>query len=69
MYGVENVQEVIDFLEGKGNLEPTTIQDTLSRKFQRFVIFPEFMTADGYVLIFFAKRYPVFCHPMTFEKH
>jgi magnesium chelatase family protein len=25
VYGVENVQEVIDFLEGKGNLEPTTI--------------------------------------------
>jgi magnesium chelatase family protein len=23
VYGVENVQEVIDFLEGKGNLEPT----------------------------------------------
>ena len=25
VYGVENVQEVIDFLEGKGNLEPITI--------------------------------------------
>jgi magnesium chelatase family protein len=25
VYGVENVQEVIDFLEGKGTLEPTTI--------------------------------------------
>jgi magnesium chelatase family protein len=28
VYGVENVQEVIDFLEGKGNLEPTTIDES-----------------------------------------
>jgi magnesium chelatase family protein len=34
VYGVENVQEVIDFLEGKGNLEPTTI-DTRA-EFYRF---------------------------------
>jgi magnesium chelatase family protein len=26
VYGVENVQEVIDFLEGKGNLEPIPLE-------------------------------------------
>jgi magnesium chelatase family protein len=26
VYGVENVQEVIDFLEGKGNLEPSILE-------------------------------------------
>jgi magnesium chelatase family protein len=40
VYGVENVQEVIDFLEGKGNLEPTTI-DTRA-EFYKDLDFPEF---------------------------
>jgi magnesium chelatase family protein len=40
VYGVENVQEVIDFLEGKGNLEPTTI-DT-GAEFYKDLDFPEF---------------------------
>jgi magnesium chelatase family protein len=43
VYGVENVQEVIDFLEGKGNLEPTTIDTRAS-----FIDldFPEFDFSD-----------------------
>jgi magnesium chelatase family protein len=41
---VENVQEVIDFLEGKGNLEPTTI-DTRA-EFYKDLDFPEFDFSD-----------------------
>jgi magnesium chelatase family protein len=44
VYGVENVQEVIDFLEGKGNLEPTTI-DTRA-EFYKDLDFPEFDFSD-----------------------
>jgi magnesium chelatase family protein len=42
VYGVENVQEVIDFLEG--NLEPTTI-DTRA-EFYKDLDFPEFDFSD-----------------------
>jgi magnesium chelatase family protein len=45
VYGVENVQEVIDFLEGKGNLEPTTI-DTRA-EFYKDLDFPEFDFSDA----------------------
>jgi magnesium chelatase family protein len=44
VYGVENVQEVIDFLEGKGTLEPTTI-DTRA-EFYKDLDFPEFDFSD-----------------------
>jgi magnesium chelatase family protein len=43
VYGVENVQEVIDFLR-KGNLEPTTI-DTRA-EFYKDLDFPEFDFSD-----------------------
>jgi magnesium chelatase family protein len=43
VYGVENVQEVID-LEEKGNLEPTTI-DTRA-EFYKDLDFPEFDFSD-----------------------
>lgn len=44
VYGVENLQEVIDFLEGKGTLEPTKIDS--SSDFFKAVDFPEFDFAD-----------------------
>lgn len=44
VYGVENVQEVIDFFEGKGNLEPTKI-DTRA-EFYKDLDFPEFDFSD-----------------------
>lgn len=44
VYGVENVQEVIDFFEGKGTLEPTTI-DTRA-EFYKTLDFPEFDFSD-----------------------
>jgi magnesium chelatase family protein len=44
VYGVENVQEVI-FLEGKGNLEPTTI-DTRA-EFYKDLDFPEILAIKG----------------------
>jgi magnesium chelatase family protein len=43
VYGVENVQEVIDFLEGKGNLEPTTIDTS---RVYKDLDFPEFDFSD-----------------------
>lgn len=44
VYGVENVQEVIDFFEGKGNIEPT-IFDT-REEFYKTLDFPEFDFSD-----------------------
>lgn len=44
VYGVENVQEVIDFLEGKGTLE-TTVIDTRA-EFYKTLDFPEFDFSD-----------------------
>lgn len=44
VYGVENVLQVIDFFEGKGTLEPTTI-DT-HEEFYKTLDFPEFDFAD-----------------------
>jgi magnesium chelatase family protein len=44
VYGVENVQEVIDFLEGKKTLEPTRI-DTRA-EFYKTLDFPEFDFSD-----------------------
>jgi magnesium chelatase family protein len=44
VYGVENVQEVIDFFEGKGTLEPTVI-DTRA-EFYKTLDFPEFDFSD-----------------------
>jgi magnesium chelatase family protein len=44
VYGVENVQEVIDFFEGKGTLEPTII-DTRA-EFNKTLDFPEFDFSD-----------------------
>lgn len=44
VYGVENVQEVIDFFEGKGTLEPTII-DTRA-EFYKTLDFPEFDFSD-----------------------
>jgi magnesium chelatase family protein len=41
VYGVENVQEVIDFLEGKGNLEIDT-----RAEFYKDLDFPEFDFSD-----------------------
>lgn len=40
VYGVENVLEVIDFFEGKGALEPTTINTR--EEFYKNIDFPEF---------------------------
>jgi len=44
VYGIENVQEVIDFFEGKGDLQPTRI-DTRA-EFYRDLDFPEFDFSD-----------------------
>ena len=44
VYGVENLQEVIDFFEGKGTLEPTVI-DTRA-EFNKTLDFPEFDFSD-----------------------
>ncbi len=44
VYGIENVQEIIDFFEGKGNLEPTKI-DTRA-EFYKDLDFPEFDFSD-----------------------
>ena len=44
VYGVENVVQVIDFFEGKGTLEPTTI-DT-REEFYKTLDFPEFDFSD-----------------------
>lgn len=44
VYGVENLREVIEFFEGKGNLQPTVI-DT-SEEFNRTLAFPEFDFSD-----------------------
>jgi len=44
VYGVENVQQVIDFFEGKGTLEPTTI-DTRA-EFYKTLDFLEFDFSD-----------------------
>lgn len=44
VYGVENLQEVVDFFEGKGTLEPTTI-DTQT-EFYKTLDFPEHDFAD-----------------------
>lgn len=44
VYGIENVLQVIDFFEGKGNLEPT-ILDT-SEEFNKTLDFPEFDFSD-----------------------
>ena len=44
VYGVENLQEVIDFFEGKGTIEPTII-DTKA-EFNQTLDFPEFDFSD-----------------------
>ncbi|MBK0368952.1 YifB family Mg chelatase-like AAA ATPase [Flavobacterium agrisoli] len=44
VYGVQNLKEVVDFLEGKGNLEPTKI-DTRT-EFFKTLDFPEFDFSD-----------------------
>ena len=44
VYGIENVVQVIDFFEGKGTLEPTTI-DT-REEFYKTLDFPEFDFSD-----------------------
>jgi magnesium chelatase family protein len=44
VYGVANIQEVIDFFEGTGSLEPTTI-DTRA-EFYQTLDFPEFDFSD-----------------------
>lgn len=44
VYGVENLQEVIDFFEGKGNLEPTKINTRA--EFYKDLDFPEFDFSD-----------------------
>ncbi len=44
VYGIENLQEVIDFFEGKGTLEPTTI-DTRA-EFYKTLDFPEHDFSD-----------------------
>lgn len=44
VYGIENVQEVIDFFEGKGDLRPTRI-DTRA-EFYKDLDFPEFDFSD-----------------------
>jgi len=44
VYGIENVQEVIDFFEGKGDLQPTRI-DTRA-EFYKDLDFPEFDFSD-----------------------
>jgi magnesium chelatase family protein len=44
VYGVENVQEVIDFFEGKGTLEPTKIDTQV--EFHKTLDFPEHDFSD-----------------------
>ncbi len=44
VFGVENLTEVIDFFEGKGNLEPTTINTR--EEFYQTLEFPEFDFSD-----------------------
>src|SRR4051812_4369459 len=44
VYGIENVLQVIDFFEGNGTLEPTTI-DT-QEEFNKTLDFPEFDFSD-----------------------
>lgn len=44
VYGVENVLEVIDFFEGKGNIEPTVINTR--EEFYKTLDFPEFDFSD-----------------------
>jgi magnesium chelatase family protein len=44
VYGIENVLQVIDFFEEKGNLEPTIIDTT--KEFHKTLDFPEFDFAD-----------------------
>lgn len=44
VYGVENLQEVIDFFEGKDTLEPTTINT--QEEFQKCLDFPEHDFSD-----------------------
>jgi magnesium chelatase family protein len=44
VYAVENVLQVIDFFEGKGTLEPTTINT--SEEFNKTLDFPEFDFSD-----------------------
>ena len=44
VYGIENVTQVIDFFEGKGNLQPTII-DT-REEFYKELDFPEFDFSD-----------------------
>ena len=44
VYGVENIQQIIDFFEGKGTLEPT-IFDTRA-EFNKTLDFPEFDFSD-----------------------
>jgi magnesium chelatase family protein len=44
VYGIENVLQVIDFFEGRGNLEPTIID--VSEEFNKTLDFPEFDFSD-----------------------
>jgi magnesium chelatase family protein len=44
VYGVENVIEVIDFFDGKGNLEPVIINS--EEEFNKNLLFPEFDFSD-----------------------
>ena len=44
VYGIENVLQVIDFFEGRGNLEPTVID--ASEEFNKTLDFPEFDFSD-----------------------
>jgi len=44
VYGIENVQQLIDFFEGKGTLEPTIINTR--EEFYKTLEFPEFDFAD-----------------------
>lgn len=44
VYGIENVVEVIDFFNGKGNLEPTKIDSDI--EFSKTLDFPEFDFSD-----------------------
>ena len=44
VYGIENLQQVIDFFEGKGTIEPTTINTR--EEFYKTLDFPEFDFSD-----------------------
>jgi magnesium chelatase family protein len=44
VYGVENVMEVIDFFEGRGELQPTQVD--VQEEFYKTLDFPEFDFAD-----------------------